>query len=520
MNNGYLLCFLGLAILVCCRHVSSQSDKFRVFASNLDRSADLVVLDASIVDGSGQPSYEADLIVVGDSIAFMGEIDTSLLEINQLIDAKGKVLAPGFIDPHAHGDPLGDHTFENFLAMGVTTIILGQDGSSPVHDRDQSVSAYFDNVRAKPHLLNLGFLAGHGSIRRIVGATTPGPISDTQLVQMKEVLQEALQAGCLGMSTGLEYLPGNYARDRELLPLAQVVGAYEGLIMSHVRSEDQNLVNEALDELLRQGAHCPVHVSHIKVVYGKGPEEALRIRDKLSDARSKGVEVTADVYPYMASYTGIGIVFPSWAKTRSDFEKALATRPDQLREFLTSKVNSRNGPEATLFGTGPFAGKTLAAVAQASGRHFADVLIQLGPIGASGAYFVMNESLQEQFIADSMIMICTDGSPTMRHPRGYGAFAKVIRKYVMEQNLLSLEEAVRQMTALPAQTLGLDRRGRIQVGYKADFSIFDPANVQDHASFEDPFRLAEGFDHVVINGHPVWADQAITDRRPGSLLLR
>jgi N-acyl-D-aspartate/D-glutamate deacylase len=227
------------------------------------------------------------------------------------------------------------------------------------------------------------------------------------------------------------------------------------------------------------------------------------------------------MYPYTASYTGIGIVFPEWAKPPYDYKEVVNSRRNELAEYLHKRVTLRNGPEATLFGTAPWAGKTLAEVASELHKPFEDVLIDnIGPSGAGAAYFVMDQELQDRLFIDPYIMVCSDGSPTMRHPRGYGSFAKIIRYYVREKKLLSLEEAVHKMTGLPAQTLHLheQNRGLLKRGFSADILIFDPSEVKDLATFEDPHQLAEGFDWVIVNGILTRANGEFTDKRGGKML--
>ena len=236
-----------------------------------------------------------------------------------------------------------------------------------------------------------------------------------------------------GMSTGLEYNPGLNARRGELEALAKVVGANDRMIMSHMRNEDDDQLDASLAELLDQGRFARVHVSHLKSVFGSGTARAEEILGILSDAREQGVEITAEIYPYTASYTGIGIVFPVWAKTAEQFEVAKRERREELATYLRDRVNRRNGPEATLLGTDPWTGKTLAELSFELEMPFEDVLIDvIGPQGGSGAYFVMNDELQSRLLADPLVGVCSDGSPTGFHPRGHGTFARIIERYVVD----------------------------------------------------------------------------------------
>lgn len=486
------------------------------FTSPPPVKADTWIQNVTLIDGSGSVAQTDQQLLIHDGkIIAVGENLSAIADT--IIDAAGRIVAPGIIDPHAHGNPLGKSTFENFIAMGVTTIVLGLDGSSVM---TKDLSGWMDEVQAKGPRLNIASFVGHGTIRRMADVVDTSYATPIQIDTMKHYLQEAFAAGAFGMSTGLEYVPGIYAAEEELLELAKVVGTNDALIMSHMRSEDNDTIEPAIDELLRQGEHCKVHVSHMKVVYGKGKDRANEILSRLESARKRGIQVSADVYPYTASYTGIGIVFPSWAKKQDQFEDALQTRPDELRDYLHKRVHQRNGPSATLFGTGDYKGKTLAEVAEEQGRDFVDVLIDLGPRGASGAYFVMDEELQDVFITHPEIMICTDGSPGMRHPRGYGSYSKIIEEYVQQKKALTLEQAIYKLTHLPAKTIGLTDRGLLTNGMAADLIIFNPENVTSKTEWSDPYQLAEGFDIVMVNGKVVRQNGVLTGQQSGQMLRR
>jgi len=486
------------------------------FTSPPPIQADIWIKNATLVDGSGSAAKSnKEVLIHNGKIIAIGE-DLSAVA-DTMIDAAGRIVAPGIIDPHAHGNPLGKSTFENFIAMGVTTIVLGLDGSSAMTN---NLSEWMNNVQAKRPRLNIGAFVGHGTIRRMASVVDTSHSTPAQIDTMKRYLEKAFTAGAYGMSTGLEYVPGIYAAEEELIELAKVVGAHDALIMSHMRSEDNDTIEPAIDELLRQGKHCKVHISHMKVVYGKGKGRANKILQRLESARERGIQVSADVYPYTASYTGIGIVFPAWAKKQDQFEDALQTRPDELRAYLHKRVYQRNGPAATLFGTGSYKGKTLAEVAEEEGRDFVEVLIDLGPRGASGAYFVMDEELQDVFITHPEIMICTDGSPGMRHPRGYGSYSKIIEEYVQQKKAITLEQAIYKLTYLPAKTIGLTDRGLISTGMAADIIIFAPENVKSKTEWSDPYQLAEGFDVVMVNGRIVRQNGVLTGEQSGQMLRR
>lgn len=485
INKSTILTFVCIFLSVALgNHASAQN------------SWDWHIFNGTIIDGSGQPAYQADILVRGDSIGFVREVSPDTITVRNQVDASGKVVTPGFIDVHAHGDPIETPEFQNFLGMGVTTIVLGQDGSSPyVGD----LATWFEKVQEANPAVNIAVFSGHGSIRSHVGIGQQEP-TNMELEKMVKLLESDLEDGAFGMSTGLEYVPGLYAKEKELQYLAKVVGSHDGMIMSHMRSEDNSEIKESLSELAGQGKFAPVHASHLKVVYGEGAERANEILEYIQSFRDQGIEFTADVYPYEASYTGIGIVFPEWAKTESGWNQALKERPDILRQFLAEKVQQRNGPDAILFGSGKYSGMTLAEAAGQEMKSPVDLLLEMGPQGGSAAHFVMNRELQEQLIKADRVMISSDGSPTMRHPRGHGSFAKIIHDYVNEKRLMSLEKAIYKMSGLPAQTLGLANRGSIAQGNKADLLIFDPNEVEDVAIFAEPHQLAKGFDWIMVNG--------------------
>ena len=474
---------------------------------------DLLITGGTVVDGTGAPGRLADVLVEDGRIAFVGELDADTIDVAERFDATGLIIAPGFIDAHAHGSPVERPDFSNFLAMGVTTIVLGQDGGSP---RVADFAAYLDSVDAVRPSVNVAYLVGHNTIRRESGVGFDDPDAEG-LAAMAGLVEQGLSLGAFGLSTGLEYDPGSRSGAEELAAIAAPVAAVDGVITSHLRSEDEDKVVASLEELIEQGRRsgARVHATHLKIVLGNDPAGAAQLLTMMDEARAEGIEITADVYPYTASYTGIGLLFPDWAKEPNDYDAAVADRRPELAEHLRNRVNGRNGPGATLFGSGEWAGRTLAEVAAETGQPFEDVLIDLGPGGASAAYFVMNEGVMGELLAAPNVAVSSDGSPTMLHPRGHGSFPRVIRRYVNEESRLTLEEAVHKMTGLTARLYRLDDparvdapRGRVSEGWAADLVAFDPARVLDTAEFGNPHQLARGMDAVWIGGRRAWADGA------------
>ena len=478
---------------------------------------DLLIENGLVLDGLGSPAVAADIAIVDGEIVFVGDalFGESDARVRRRVDADGRIVAPGFIDLHSHGDPLVTPAMENFLAMGVTTITLGQDGSSPdVAD----LSQWLDAVASNGIGTNLAMFVGHGTLRTQSGIGLAAIPEAEDLERMLSALDAALEY-TFGLSTGLEYNPGLNAEPAELDALARVVGEHQRMIMSHLRNEDDGDLEASIAELLEQGRHVRVHISHLKSVYGKGRERAEEILEILEDARELGIDVTAEIYPYTASYTGIGIVFPVWAKTADQFANAKVERREELAEYLRNRITQRNGPEATLLGTEPYTGKTLAALAHELEMPFEDVLIDvIGPQGASGAYFVMNDELQSRLLSDALVGVCSDGSPTGFHPRGHGTFARIIERYVVRERVLSLPAAVQKMTSFAARVLGIDDRGSLEVGKKADIIIFAPEQVHETATFPNPLQLAEGFDIVIVNGRVARETGSLSPNRHGLVL--
>lgn len=446
----------------------------------------VLIRNATLIDGSGGRPYTGSILIGADTLAYVGRDALTGFQADTVIDAAGRVVSPGFIDPHAHGDPFRTPAFENFRRMGVTTIVLGMDGASPGAEDPVAYSRRLDSLDTGISVLRM---VGHGSIRTLCEADT---------LCMQASIRRHIGAGVIGLSTGIEYHPGFLADADELAAIARPVAEAGLLVASHVRSEDADRILESVMELIGQGRRsgARVHVSHLKLVFGDDPAQTRPVLDALTSTGA-----TADVYPYIASYTGIGIVFPEWALPPNDYAAVVKTRRGELAAHLRDRVNRRKGPEATLFGTAPYTGRTLAQVADSLGKAFEDVLMEdIGPHGASAAYFVMDQAVMEAILLHPSVVVSSDGSPTMLHPRGYGSFARVIREHVMEKRQLTLEAAIRKMSGQTADILGLSDRGYLRIGYRADVLLFDPAVVRDRATFTAPFQTAVGFDDVWISG--------------------
>jgi N-acyl-D-amino-acid deacylase len=471
-----------------------------------------------LADGTGLPPRLANVLVAGDRIIRIAPPSARGREsAARIVAGEGRILAPGFIDTHTHGDPL-EQSYESFLAMGVTTIVLGVDGSGPRLGKDLDPRSWMRAVDRARIDMNVALLSSHGTLRRAAGVpdTVRRP-DEAALRRMAAQLEAELRAGAFGLSSGLEYVPGIYSETAELTNLGRVVSRHGGVVMSHMRSENDDEIEASINELVASSLPARPHISHLKVVFGKGEQRARDLLAFLAAKRRQGIDLTADEYPYEAGYTGIALLFPEWALPPTDYASVVAGRRPELRDHLVKRMTRRGGPEALLLGTKPYAGKTLAQAAQEAGLHYADFLIKLGPEAASGAHFTMDKALQDTLILDPFVAISTDGGPGMRHPRATGTYAKWIEEYVVRGRKLPIEEAIRKGTGFPAGILRLADRGVIRAGARADLILFDPARVKARSSYVDPFAMAEGFDLVMVNGEPAF-EGGKRIARPGRLL--
>lgn len=523
-----------------------------------DVTYDILIQNAMIVDGSGGNPYSGSILVSDGMIVYAGKSSLEGYRAERTIDAGQRVVSPGFIDAHAHGNAEMNPVFRNFWSQGVTSIALGMDGRSPGID---DLPGWMQRVEDARPVVNIIHFVGHGTARDHAGLPMQrGAATAQDLDRLASLIEKQLEAGSFGVSTGIEYIPGVFADRQELARVAEVVASHDGLVTSHIRNEDDDAVKASVRELITMGADggARVNVSHIKIVYANDVADAEGVLAVMDSARAAGVAITADVYPYTASFTGIGILYPDWALPPNNFEQVRRERREELATYLRERVNRRNGPQATLLGTAPWSGRTLAEIADSLGQPFENVLIDRMPPGsASAAYFVMNLDVMRRFLIDDHVSVSSDGSPTMLHPRGYGSFARIIRQFVQEEGALSLEDAVRKMSLMTAETMRLDQRrdgegamqvfvpessvdglspdarlearnhrlrfaprGLIREGFAADILVFDPVNVRDNATFENPHQYASGMDYVLINGVLVVEDGEPTGARPGLVLRR
>ena len=472
-----------------------------------------LIRNATIMDGRGGASRRGDVRVVGDRITAVGALTPAARDI--VIDAAGLALAPGFIDTHSHHDRglSRDAQSRSAVAMvsqGVTTIVVGQDGGG------SQLASLFAGLDSQPVAVNVASYAGHGAVRRaVLGTDFKRRATAAEVARMEVLVRDEMRAGALGLSTGLEYDPGIYSAPSEVLALAKVAGSAGGRYISHIRSEDRDFWS-ALDEVITIGRvhHMPVQVSHIKLgmrdLWGRA-DSVVRV---LNRARAAGVQITADIYPYLYWQSNLGVLYP-----KRNFTDSIET------EFILAHLNTADDIIFNSFPEHPeYRGKTLAQVAILRGRRPARTMLDLLALpGGSGAGIVakgMDDTDVAVLMQWPFTNICSDGQSTGLHPRGFGSFPKVLGPYVRDRKLFSVEEAVRKMTSLAASNVGLLERGIIAPGYFADLVLFDAATVTDHASFDTPQAPATGIHTVWVNGAVVFDAAKPTGRYPGRALRR
>jgi N-acyl-D-amino-acid deacylase len=497
---------------------------------------DVLIRNGRIVDGSGNPWYSADVGIRAGRIAAIGRLQPAAAK--RVLDAAGRIVAPGFIDVHTHGEEALRRMPEatNFLRDGVTAIVLGNCGGSVT-----DLAEYFAALRASGIALNAAMLIGHNSVRRAVMGTEPRDPTPEELARMEQLVERAMREGAVGFSTGLVYIPGAYAKTDEVLALARVAARYSGVYASHIRDEGSRLF-EAIEEALHIGraAGMPVQISHFKVAHRELWGQSTRSIQRVLAARAAGLDVTVDQYPYAASSTNLGVLLPPWALAGGPeaIRQRLADPPTRRRiaAEMVEHIRNRNGFSRLDYARvarcewdRSLEGKSIAQINRERGRtatlanEIATVLELMEKGGASMVYHSMSETDVERILQFPYAMVASDGRVVefgegVPHPRSYGTNARVLARYVREKGLLRLEEAIRKMTSLPAQRFGFTDRGLIRPGLWADLVIFDPDRIADRATFERPHAYSEGFDYVLVNGQVVIESDRHTGARPGQVL--
>jgi N-acyl-D-amino-acid deacylase len=500
-------------------------------------SYDLLLRNGRIVDGTASPWYRGDLAIRGDTIVRIApRIDAAAA---RTIDVRDQVVAPGFIDIHSHARRgiFDVPTADNYVRQGVTTLIEGPDGSSPI-----PLKPFLDKVAATHVTPNFGTFVGQGSVREAVIGMVNRAATPEEIEKMRALVRQGMRDGAFGLSSGLFYVPGTFTPTAEVIELAKVAGAMGGIYISHMRDEASKVVDSVRETIeIGEKGGLPTQVTHHKVIgkanWGKSVE-TLRLID---DARARGVDATIDQYPYTASSTSIqAALMPAWA-LEGGIEPTITrlrdagTRADIRAETIRLIQEERGGgdPDNVQLSRCDWDhkldGKRLGEVTKARGleptpRNAAETalwIVERG--GCQGIFHAMDEDDLQRILRHPATMIASDGEVVVfgranPHPRSYGTWARVLGRYVRDLKVVSLEDAVRKMSALPAQRLGLADRGVLREGMKADVAVFDPAVVRDRATFEQPHQYAEGFSLVVINGEVAFENGAMTAARPGRIL--
>jgi N-acyl-D-amino-acid deacylase len=515
----FVLCLMGAVAI--SRPLSSQPATY-----------DLLIRNGRVLDGSGNPWQAADLAIAGDRIVAMGRLDGA--SAARTIDAGGLTVTPGFIDVHSHASTgLAGALREGrqLIAQGLTTVVLNPDGGGPVDIRGQRAGFERGGIG-----VNVALYTPHGSIRReVLGMADRAP-TEAEVDRMVSLARTGMQAGAIGLSSGLYYAPGSYAKLDEVVALAKVAAEFGGVYESHIRDEADYTIGvvAAVDEVIRvsEEARLPGIVAHMKALGPGTWGMSKTMVEHIQRARDRGVQAYADQYPYDASSTGLeAALVPRWAEVGGAAElRKRIDGPDRSRLITEMTANlARRGGAKTLviarFEPDPsLEGKSLEEVAAAmrlSPVEAALTMIMKG--GASVVSFNMSEPDIEHIMRQPFTMTCTDGDLVpfglgKPHPRGNGAFARKLRVYVNERGVVDLPFAIRSMTSLPASVLGLKDRGVLRANARADILIFDPAKVRDAATYQDPHQMAEGIAYAIVNGAIVRDAGAFTGKLAGRVL--
>ncbi len=484
------------------------------------------------MDGTGSPARAADVAIRGDRIVFVGNSSTAHVSAARTIDATGLIVAPGFIDSHTHAESdlssSARHGNVNYLMQGVTTVMTGNDGSSPL-----DVGKTLDTWQRQGIGTNAAMFIGEGSVRRHVLGMSDAKPTPAQMDSMRALVAHGMDGGALGMSTGLYYAPGSYASTDEVIDLAKVAAQRGGIYDTHLRDESSYTVGliGAVNEAIKIGreAHMRIHISHIKALGTDVWGQSDTVIALINNARAAGIDVVACQYPYTASGTSVGAaLLPRWAE-EGGRDSLLARIADpathaRLVADMQNNLRRRGGAAALLMttehdtgATAGLRGKTLDQAAKAHDRSPIDEAIEILKSGDSSvASFNMKDSDIDNFMKQPWVSTCSDGSEG--HPRKYGTFPKKLREYVYERHVLTLPQAVHVSSELTAQTLGLQNRGTIAVGNYADVIVFDPKTVSDKSTYEQPTLLAVGMRYVLVNGVPAVDGGRYTGALPGRAL--
>jgi N-acyl-D-amino-acid deacylase len=522
----YLSAFVSLCFLTYVAVLTAQAPPY-----------DLILRNGRIVDGSGSPWYRGDVAIRGDTIM---RIAPSITEsAARVIDVGDQVIAPGFIDIHSHAREgiFEVPAAENYIRQGVTTVIEGPDGSSPL-----PIADFLAKLNALQKTINIGTMIGQGSVHAaVIGVTDRKPTAD-ELATMRTLVEQGMKDGAFGLSSGLFYVPGTFSSTDEVIELAKVAARFNGIYISHMRDEASRVVDSVKETIaIGERGGLPTQLTHHKIIGTGNWGKSIETLKLVDEARRRGVDATIDQYPYTASSTSVGAaLLPAWAQ-EGGREKVVGrlkdpnTRTDIKAEVVRTIQNERGGGDpknvvlARCDWDASLDGKDLAEVTRMRGMeptvaNAAEAAMWIVEQGnCSGIFHAIAEEDLRQILRHPATMIASDGGipvfgKASPHPRNYGTFARVLAVYVRDLNVITLEDAVRKMSSFPAQRLRLTERGLLRPGMKADVAVFDPVRVRDAATFEKPHQYAEGFSTVIVNGKIVLDNASLQPARPGRVL--
>lgn len=496
---------------------------------------DLVLTNGRIIDGTGNPWFYGDVGVLNGRIVGVGKLDPA--NAKEVLDVQGRIIAPGFIDVHGHIERscLTVPTADNFIHDGVTSVITGNCGGSRT-DLDR----FFYQIDSVRTSINVATLIGHNSVRRDVMGSSQRDPSPAEMQAMEQLVAEAMENGAVGLATGLIYIPGTYSKTPEVVALAKVAARYGGVYASHIRSEGDH-VTEAVEEAINIGrlADIPVQISHFKVTYKPNWGRSVHTLAQVEQARKDGIDVTIDQYPYVASSTSLSTTLPSWVFSGGNDSLMYRLENTEIRkEIIKQMVNTLKGKQLKSYSYAVVArygadttlnGLNISEINKLRGRREkakeeAETILEMVEEGsAQMVFFSMHEEDVKRIMQYPFSMFASDAGIArfghgVPHPRTYGTNARVLGRYVRQQGVIGLEEAIRRMTSLPAQKFSLRDRGLIREGMAADIVVFDEENVIDMATFEQPHAYAKGFAYVIVNGAVTLRDGKHTGVRKGQVL--